>query len=57
MSSYYGLIEMLLVFGIVMAFATYAMISAIRQDREEKARDQDDLPPSSDPSDDAVDEK
>lgn len=38
MSHYYGLIEMLLVFGIVMIFATWAMISAIRQDNEEKAR-------------------
>lgn len=38
MSNYYGLIEMLLVFGIVMVFATWAMVSAIRQDNEEKAR-------------------
>ena len=38
MSNYYGLIEMLLVFGIVMIFTGWAMISAIRQDNEEKAR-------------------
>jgi len=42
MSGYRGLIEMLLVFGIVFVLATWAMVSAIRQDRAEKARQAED---------------
>ncbi|MEM1033631.1 MAG: hypothetical protein AAF928_03090 [Myxococcota bacterium] len=38
MSNYYGLIEMSFFFGTILFFSGWALVSAIRQDNEEKAK-------------------